>query len=102
MQARARTNAFTTSQCSSNLAINSGVSLVFVCSVLNKMPLDCNAHTVGTDELFIRDFERSREATASVESVGSELFGQNAGKMLLREICRLFAPVTIEYTEKLE
>ena len=35
--ARARTNAFTTSQCSSNLAINSGVSLVFVCSVLNKM-----------------------------------------------------------------
>lgn len=37
MQARARTNAFTTSQCSSNLAINSGVSLVFVSKVLNKM-----------------------------------------------------------------
>ena len=68
---------------------------------MNKMLFDCNAHTVGTDKLFIRDFERSREATARVRGVSSELFGQNAGKMLLREISRLFAPMTIEYAEKL-
>lgn len=72
-----------------------------VCNILNKMLLDCNARTIGKDKPFIRDFERSREATARVESVSSELFGHNTGKMLLREICSLFAPMTIEYTEKL-
>jgi hypothetical protein len=66
------------------------------------MLFDCNAHTVSTEELFIRDFERSREATARVRSVSSELFGQNAGKMLLRKISRLSAIMTIEYAEKLE
>ena len=64
--------------------------------------MNCNAHTVGADKLFIRDFEHSREATARVRSVSSELFGQNAEKMHFREICRLFDPTTIEYTEKLE
>ncbi len=72
-----------------------------MCSVLNKMLFDCNAHTVGADELFIRDFDGSREANARVRSISSELFGQNAEKMLLRKICSLFAPMTIEYTEKL-
>ena len=64
--------------------------------------MNCNAHTIGADKLFIRDFEHSREATARVRSVSSELFGQNAEKMLFREIRRLLAPKTIEYTEKLE
>ena len=76
--------------------------MLTLCGVLKKMLFDCNAHTVGTDKLFIRDFERSREATSRVRSVSSELFRQNAGKMLLREISRLFAPMTIEHAEKLE
>jgi hypothetical protein len=74
-----------------------------------KMPLGCGsdqglsgvAHITGFDKLLIGSLERSNETIIGIKGISCKLFGNKLRNIRFCEICRPFAPMTIEYSENL-